>query len=188
MLVQPGDRVIISKPKDELSTVDQSNFMLCGKRGEVKSVLSWYHPASAVITMDDSNLEVMIYLKNLEVIPPDDVAFAHGDEVIIQKTYAYSGFHMCNTKLIGKTGKVKGYDRRDSSFFIKTDSGDQGWFPDTSLLPLNFKGKAYYYPGQVVVYEGASAFIVKTRRTKNGLGQLLFIDGRWVPASDLLSP
>lgn len=188
MLVHPGDRVIITKQNNEWYTEDQSNFMLCGRQGEVKTVMNWYHPASAVITMDENNLEVTIYLKNLEVIPPEDSAFKHGDEVLIKKTYAYSGYHMCNTTLIGKIGKVRGYDRRDSSFFVRTNNGDQGWFPDTSLLPINFKGKVYYYSGQTVTLEDKPAYIVKTRRSKNGLGQLLYIDGRWIPSSSVALP
>jgi hypothetical protein len=50
---------------------------------------------------------------------------------------------------------------------------------------LDFQGDTFFYPGQEVSYEGRSCVIHKTKTSKSNLGQVLYIEGAWVPSSSV---
>lgn len=181
MLVHVGDRVIILK-KDE----DYRLFNLVGKIGVVKAVMTWYHPASATVFVEDANVEATVYIRHLEVIPPEDAPFKYEEQVVVKTPYATSAYHVCNKNLVGKLAEIHGYDKRDGSFFVKSMGGESGWFPANCLVPVGFQGTRYFYPGETVKLDGKEAHILKTRRSRNGLGQLLLINGKWLPSTDVV--
>jgi hypothetical protein len=127
-------------------------------------------------------------LRCLEVTPPEDSPLVHDEFVRIIKGYAKDICHASRPELVGKTGKVRGYDTRNGYYFIKTTNGDSGWFPIQCLVPLNFKGDKFYYPEQEVIFEGNCVRISKIRKTKFGSGQLLYINGFWIPSTEVRSP
>lgn len=181
MYINEGSQVIITD-------VDQPGLArYVGTTWTVKNVISAYHPATALLYHQEYG-EITLPVRNLETIPPEGSALFHNEYVQILKPYARDGHHVCRTELVGKTGKVRGFDTRNGYFFIKTTSGESGWFPIQSLLPLSFKGEKFYYPDQEVLHEGVKVKISKIKRTKFGKGLLLFINGDWIPSSEVSLP
>jgi len=180
MYIEEGSIVVIVD-------VDQPTLSrYVGTAWTVKNVISFYHPATALI-YNQTYGELVIPIRCLEVTPPDDSPLAHNEFVRITKGYARETYHNCRNELVGKTGKVVGYDTRNNYFFIKTTNGDSGWFPIHCLMPLNFKGEKFYYPEQDVVLDGKKVKISKIRGTRFGNGQLLLIDGNWMPSTTVRS-
>jgi hypothetical protein len=154
-----------------------------GHQWKVESVMLDYHPASAIISR--GNLQASTFIRYLEVIPPEDSPFQHEDAVQIIKPYVKINAYSCRKQLIGKIGKVRGYDSRNNFFFIRCDDGEVGWFPIRSLIPLDYKGERFYYPYEYVLYKDQEKIITKVKQTKFKWGQLLLIDGEWVHSSDV---
>lgn len=177
---QPNDRVLITKldsqsnlPSKYLKTI-----------GIVISVNLDAFPVYAVVEFFDGAFGT-VYLMNLETVPPVDSIIQIDDEVRIIKTYSRTYHHHPNESLIGQIGKIVGYDTRDYTYLVDCEIGI-GWFPLTSLLPLDFKGDVFYYPGDVVTYEKEKTVIQEVKKTKFGNGQLLKIKGEWVPSIEVI--
>ena len=158
-----------------------------GSTWTVKNVMTVYHPATALIYHPQYG-EIVLPLRCLEVIPPEDSPLVHDEFVRIMKGYSRETHHSCRTELIGKTGKIRGFDTRNNYYFVKLTNGDSGWFPIHCLIPLAFKGEKFYYPEQDVLLEGNRVRISKIRKTRFGNGQLLYINGSWIPSTEVRSP
>lgn len=182
MYLEKGDKVI-------LVDTDQPQLRsYLGQQWTVESVMMDYHPASAIISR--GNLQASTFIRFLEVMPPMDGPFQYGDAIQMIKPYNKINSYSCRKSLIGKIGKIKGYDSRNNFFYVRCDNGESGWFPINSLVPLNYKGERFYYPFESVMYKDQKKIITKVRQTKFKWGQLLLIDGEWVHSSDVkyLSP
>jgi hypothetical protein len=178
MYIEEGSVVVIVD-------VDQPSLSkYIGTSWVVKNVMNVYSPAAALIHHTYYG-DIVLPLRCLEVTPPKDSPLAHDEMVRIIKPYAKEIYHNCRPELVGKTGKVRGYDTRNNYFFVKATNGDSGWFPIHCLVPLNFKGEKFYYPEQDVIVNGNKVKISKIRSTRFGNGQLLFINGSWVPSTDV---
>ena len=57
------------------------------------------------------------------------------------------------------------------------------WLP--YLLPLDYKGERFFYPLEEVTYKDKTCIVSKIKKSKFKWGQLLFIDGEWVPSTDV---
>lgn len=158
-----------------------------GSTWTVKNVMTVYFPATALIYHSNYG-EIVLPLRCLEVTPPEDSPLVHDEFVRIIKSHTRGVVHGSRPELVGKTGKVRGYDTRNCDYFIKTTNGDSGWFPIQCLVPLAFRGEKFYYPEQEVILEGSRVRISKIRKTKFGNGQLLYINGSWIPSTEVRSP
>jgi len=181
MLVTYGDRVLIV----DAETAELRPFV--GSVGEVVSVFYTFHPASATVLIKP-NVEIRINVRCLEVIPPSTSPFKHNDWVKVKDSYidTYRSIpHKCIKSMVGKVGQVKGYDKRAGFYLVKSGDGDKGWFPDTSLVPTEYKGARFYYPLEKVTYKGEIKTITQVQISKGRYGQILKIDGEWIPSSDV---
>jgi len=179
MLVSSGDRVLVV----DAETLDLQPFV--GAIGEVKSVIYSFHPASATVIIPPNN-EIRIYVRYLEVIPPDTSPFQHDQWVKVKKPFSGSAYmHKCVKDLINKIGQVKGFDKRADFYLIKCADGTKGWFPATSLVPVDYKGARFYYPLERVLYKGEEKTVSQAQMSNSSYGQILKIDGEWVPSSDV---
>lgn len=177
--VRAGDRVIINKVDNQTHSISK----YLGTIAKVISVNTDSYPIYAIVELYDQN-HASIYIINLETIPPENSIIQHGDSARIVKSYERTNYHYPNTDIIGKSGKIVGYDTRDSTYLIDTNIG-VGWFPLTSLIPIEFKGDKFYHPGDIVVKNGEKVIIQEIAKTKFGNGQLLKIRGEWVPSSEI---
>jgi len=182
MFVADGDRVIL------INTEEPNLKEYIGTEWEVKSVLYAYHPASAIIKRE--NLEASCYIKYLEVVPPPTCPFRHGELVSIRNVpkklkKRLGALYPAPAVLIGKTGRIHGYDLRSDCLLVKCLSGEAAWFPPCSLIPLNFKGEKFYYPYEKIKYKNKIKLITQIKKSKFNWGQLLLIDGEWVPSTDV---
>jgi len=181
MFVKEGDEVIL------ISTEEPHLRHYIGLKWKVKTVMISYHPASAIIIRN--NLQASCYLRQLEVVPPESSPFNYDDLVTIKKNppeiyWSVSKYHHHN-KLLGKTGRINGYDSRNEFLHVKCTTGDSGWFPPQYLLPLEYRGERFFYPLEDVKYKGGTHTISKIKKSKFNWGQLLFIEGEWVPSTDV---
>jgi hypothetical protein len=177
VFVDKGDNVI-------LVDTDQPQLRsYLGKQWKVEAVMFGYHPASAMISR--GNLQASAFIKHLEVMPPSDSPFPHKEVVKIRDVFEKRNSYSCNKQLVGKIGHIRGYDSRNSFYFVKCTTNEGGWFPMDSLLPLNFKGDHFYYPFEKVKYKKKEKIINKIKQSRFKWGQLLMIDGEWVHASDV---
>lgn len=177
MDVNFGDIVILTETDDPFMQAH------VGKRWKVGLIMYGSHPPRAVITLGD--LQTTSYLKNLEVIPPSESPFEHHDLIKIKKGYTKINHKTCDKSLIGKIGKIKGYDSITSFYYIRCNTGEFGWFPADCLVPLNFKGEHFFYPLQNVKYEDKIVIISEVKKTRFSFGQLLLIEGNWIPSTDV---
>jgi hypothetical protein len=177
MFVRQGDTVILARTdqpllKDYLNT-----------RWEIKAVMLDYHPASAIITKDD--IQASTFVRNLEVVPPADAVFEHNESVKIIKCYDKYTHYTCRSELVGKIGRIRSYDSRNEFFNVYCSTGDAGWFPGHCLCPLDYKGERFYYPLESVLYKNKISTITKIKKSKFKWGQVLLINGCWVPSTDV---
>lgn len=175
-IVEKGDIVIL------IDTDEIRHEQFIGTKWVVQVVLSNY-PIAAMITRDD--FQITTSVKNLAVVPPPGSTFEHGEMVKVEKSYIKINHRNCNKTLVGKFGQIKNYDSKIDYYFIKSSDGESGWFPASSLIPLNFKGKSFFYPMQQVKFHGNITAISQVKRTKFNFGQLLLIDGQWVPSTEV---
>lgn len=176
MYVEKGCAVI-------LASTDQTTLsQFIGTQWEVLSVLEAYHPACAIIKRN--NIQISASLRDLEVIPPATSPLRHNELVKIQKEFIKNpnAPHYCNTSLLGKIGHIRGYDLRNDYYKVITSTGS-GWFPIECLVPTSFKGETFYYPMQIVSYKKEKCTVMQVKTTRFNHGQLLLIDGVWVPSS-----
>jgi len=150
----------------------------------VNNLISNYHPINATLYHPQYG-ELVLPIKCLEVIPPPESPLQHDELVKITKAYIRDSFHTCSPDLVGKNGKVRGFDRRNGYYYIKATNGHTGWFPIQCLLPLSYKGEHFIYPEQEVIYEDKKVKVINIKRTKFGNGLLLYIEGNWVPSSEV---
>jgi len=177
MQIEKGNIVI-------LTDTDQPKLhAYIGTKWVVQAVLDHIHPNSAMIYRD--GMQATAYIKHLEVVPPPESIFEHGEVVKINKAYSKTNHRTCDKTLIGKTGKIRSYDSRTDFYFVRCVSGEFGWFPQTSLIPIDFKGQHFFYPLQQVKYHDAIVTINYTKRTKFNYGQLLEIEGQWIPSTEV---
>ena len=175
--VEKGDIVILTE-------TDQTKLQPhVGSKWVVQAILGHTYPSSAVISRDD--MQANVYIKNLEVVPPPGSTFEHGELVKIIRTYPKTNHRTCDKTLIGKVGKIRGYDSRIEFYLVRCPGGEFGWFPQISLVPINFKGEHFYYPLQQVTYGDSTVTISLTKRTRFNYGQLLEIDGQWIPSTEV---
>jgi hypothetical protein len=177
MFAQKDDKVIL------ISTEQPQLKKYVGSEWLVRAVIHEYHPASAIIVKD--NLQASVYLKNLEVIPPEESPFEHNEAVKIIKTYQKTSVYTCKPHLVNEAGHIKGFDSRNQYYFIRCLNGEIGWFPATCLAPLDYRGERFFYPGDTVRYKNKNCVINKVKKSKFKWGQLLFINGSWVPSTDV---
>lgn len=177
MYITKGDEVI-------LTHTDQPQLRpYIGTKWRVEATIFNIIPASAMIIRN--NLQASAFIKHLEVAPPSDSPFKHGDQVKITSNFEKISSYSCNKKLLGKVGKIRGYDSRNTFYYVVCNTGESGWFPIHSLLPLNFKGERFYYPYETVKYKGKPKLINKIQQSKFSWGQILLIEGEWIHASDV---
>ena len=178
MFVTKGDCVILAET-DQTQLTDY-----VGKDWKVEAVMDQYHPASAIISRD--NLRATVYIRNLEVKPPPSSPFKHNEKVRVERAYLkVAGIpYRCNPDLVGMIGHIRGYDTRSGYYHIRCQSG-RGWFPINCLLPLEFKGSRFYYPHEKVRYKNQEKIVSNIKSSKFSYGQLLMIDGLWVPSTDV---
>jgi hypothetical protein len=177
MYIETGDEVILAQ-------TDQPQLRsYIGQQWTVESVMFDYHPASAIISK--GNLQASVYIKNLETVPPHTSPFLHNEAVEIRKPYTKVNAYPCKKDLIGKIGHIRGYDSRNTFYFVRCTTGESGWFPIHSLVPLNYKGDRFYYPFEKVIHKGEEKIINQVKQTKFKWGQLLLIEGEWVNSSDV---
>jgi len=180
MFVEEGSVVIVTD-------VDQPALAkYIGSIWKVKNVMASYHPATALIYHQQFG-EIVLPIRCLEVIPPEDSPLSHDEFVRITKGYPRDAHHTCCFELVKETGKVRGFDTRNSYYFIKIANGNSGWFPLHCLIPLSFRGEKFYYPDQEVLLDGVRVKISKIRKTRFGHGQLLYINGSWIPSTEVKS-
>lgn len=179
MLAQIGDTVIILKNGPANNVID------C--KGTITEIRQEFFPASAVVEIDGSLN--WVYLKNIEVIPPEASYFQHGDIVIVKKLLPDTRYHIARPELLNKTGEIRGWDSRDNTYQVEYDGGGfmgRAWFPLGSLAPVNYIDDIFYYPNDVVVYEQEQLVVKEIKRTKLGTGQLLKLRNEWVPSSEVV--
>jgi len=157
-----------------------------GSTWTVKNVMT-VHPLATALIHHPQYGDIVLPIRCLEVVPPADSPLAHDEFVRITKSYSREAYHSCRSELVGKTGKVRGFDTRNSHYFIRITNGDSGWFPIHCLVPLSFKGEKFYYPEQDVLLDKVKVRISKIRRTRFGNGQLLFINGNWIASTEVRS-
>lgn len=177
MFVTEGDKVKL------ISTNQADLKKYLGTEWEVQAVMRDTHPASAIISQND--LQASTFIRNLEVIPPIDSPFEHDEEVKVFRHYNKVSLYTCKDYLIGSIGKIKSFDSRNNYFFVKCDTGDAGWFPAYCLKPIHYQGENFFYPNDFVKYKNEKCLVSKVKRTKFKWGQLLFINGVWVPSTDV---
>lgn len=178
MFVTEGDRVV-------LVSIDEPQLRpYIDTEWDVEQLQDAYHPASAIISRE--NLKATVYIRNLEVVPPECSPFKHGEKVKIQRGFFKSpGVRWrCNRDIVGMIGHVRGYDTRSGFYHIRCQQG-RGWFPLHCLLPVSFSGAHFYYPNDWVKYKGQKKIVANIKSTKFGFGQLLLVDGLWVPSTDV---
>ena len=175
--INRGDTVILI----EANQVKLQSYV--GLIWHVEAVMPNSFPESVLISRGD--IQASTYVKNLEVVPPSDSPFKHGEIVRIHNPFIKINYMTCDKSLVGKTGKIKNYDSKIDFYCIGCQSGETGWFPPSSLIPINFKGEYFYYPMQQVKYKDKIVVIDQTKKTKFNFGQLLLIDGAWVPSTDV---
>ena len=182
MYVNVGDRVILI----EADSPELKRFI--GSKGVVISAQYTYHPALAHVLFKP-NFRCDVYVSYLEVIPPEESPFTYEEKVRVISEFNDKGktrLHKCNRELVGRVGQIRGYDKRSENYLIKCPDNDKGWFPANCLVPISYKGSRFYYPAEAVKFKGLSRVIDQVKRTKNNYGQLLLIDGDWIPASDVM--
>ena len=180
MFVKEGDEVIL------IDTEEPNLRHYIGLKWKVKTVIFAYTPASAIITRN--NLQASCFIRQLEVVPPESSPFNYNDLVSIKKDPPKSFWtsnYPCHNELLGKTGHIKGYDSRNEFLLVRCNMGGSGWFPPQYLLPLDYKGERFFYPLEDVKYKDEICTISKIKKSKFKWGQLLFIDGEWVPSTDV---
>lgn len=171
MNAQVGDRIII-KDKSLRGIVDQIGL----------------DPRKIHIRLDSGQSE-WFWISETCVIPPKYDLFDYLESVIIAKPYdrrLLPPYHFCVPQLIGCVGKIVSYDSRDAFYLVETSGHGSGWFPATSLLPINYQGETFYYPNEEVKFKGRKVRISSVRRTKSNRGQIVLIDGEWIPSSHIL--
>lgn len=140
-----------------------------------------------VVISDD--LHAVVYLKHLELPPPKDKPFQYDDLIKITKLYNRTPYHICRRTyekpMLGEVGKIKSYDYRDESYLVKLDSGEKGWFPAPCLIPLEYEGKDFFYPLEKVIYQEKTCIISEVKNTEFKKGQLLRINGKWIPSTEV---
>jgi len=179
MYIEKGDTVVL---------VDTDQLQLrsyLGQKWTVESVMPTFHPASAIISKN--NMQASTFLRHLETVPPEDSPFQYLDTVRIRKPFEKLNAYQCNEFLIGKMAHIRGYDKRNNFYYIKCVSGETGWFPMHSLIPLNYRGEKFFYPYEKINYKNKIKTINKIKKTKFNWGQLLLIDGEWIHSSDVTS-
>ncbi|MHA1974474.1 MAG: hypothetical protein ACTSW1_15860, partial [Candidatus Hodarchaeales archaeon] len=153
MYLEKGNNVILME-------TDQPQLRsYLGHEWKVESVMMDYHPASAIISR--GNLQASAFIRFLEVIPPDDSPFKHDEAVQIANSYTKINAYSCRKNLVGSVGKIRGYDSRNSFYYIRCENGESGWFPIHSLVPLNYKGERFYYPFEKVLFKDNKKIINK---------------------------
>jgi len=181
MFIKEGDTVIL------VATEEPNLRHYIGLEWKVRAVIFTYHPASAIIVRD--NLQASCYIKQLEVVPPDHCPFGHNELVSIKKEIpkasSWAAPYHFHTELLGKVGHVRGYDSRNEYLLIRATSGGAGWFPVQALLPLDYKGERFFYPLETVLYKNKEHVISRIKKSRFKWGQLLLIDGEWVPSTDV---
>lgn len=178
MFVKEGDRVMLIE-------VEETQLRpYIGTDWHVERVQDEYHPASAIISRE--NLRATVYIRNLEVMPPESSPFKYDEKVKIQKGFFRSpGIrYRCNRDIIGSIGNIRGYDTRSGYYQVRCQHG-KGWYPLHCLLPISFRGAHFYYPNDWVKYKNQTKVVTNIKSTKFSFGQLLLIDGLWVPSTDV---
>lgn len=176
--IDVGTRVLV------LNTDQISLARYIGSMGVVTATRLYFVPTSAQVLLDDGS-EASFYLKNLESLPPIESPFQRGDSVIITTGFKKTRHHIFSSHLLKKLGEVVSYDCRDATYFVDCKAHGRGWFPIWCLRPLEFQGDVFYYPGQEVTYEGRSCIIQEIKASKSNLGQVVYIEGNWVPSSSV---
>jgi len=179
MFITAGDKVV-------LTDADQPELQqFIGVTGHVQAVHYTYHPATARVLFPP-NFRCDVYVRYLEVIPPDDSPFSYREKVKIAKDHINKGKQFKDNKLmVGKIAEIRGYDKRTDTYLLKCPEDNKGWFPANCLIPITYKGEKFYYPFEQILYKGELRVISQIKRTPNNYGQLLFIEGVWVPSSDV---
>lgn len=182
MYIKEGDEVIL------INTEEPNLRHYIGLKWKVKTIIYACLPASAIITRN--NLQASCFIRQLEVVPPESSPFNYDDLVSIKKTpdkkITWTGSHYpCHDDLLGKIGKIKGYDSRNEFLLVRCTSGGSGWFSPQCLIPLDYKGERFFYPQEEVTYKDKTHTISKIKKSKFKWGQLLFIEGEWVPSTDV---
>jgi len=177
MFVSKGDNVILI----ETDQPQLRNYI--GTQWKVEAVMLSYHPASAIIS--SGNLQASIFIRYLEVIPPADSPFEYKDLIKIKEPYEKVNAYTCKKELLGKIGKIRGYDSRNTFYFIHCNTGECGWFPIQSLVPLSYKGERFYYPLEKIRFKDKVCIINKIKQSIFKYGQLLLIDGEWIHSTDV---
>jgi len=176
--IYPRDRVIL------LQTDYPQLQSLAGQRGTVKSVQLSLCPQSAVVTFDLNNIEAAIYTKNLVSIPPSNSPIQYGETVKVVRLISSNKYHL-NKHFLNKIADIVAYDSQDNCYCLKDNEGVFAWFPIKALIPLLYKGEHFFYPGDFIIYKNTKQTIDKIRGTQFNRGQLLLVDGNWVPSSDV---
>jgi hypothetical protein len=175
MYINDGDRVVLV----DADSPELKRFI--GAEGLVQAAWYTYHPAYAQVLFKP-NFQCDVYVSYLEVLPPLESPFSYKETVRVTSTFVAK---RCNKKLVGKVGQIRGYDKRNQNYLIKSSDNIQGWFPANCLFPITYKGKHFHYPLDMVIFKGSRKMVDQVKRTKNNYGQLLLLDGDWVPASDV---
>lgn len=179
MLAQIGDTVVVLKNGPANEVVD------C--KGVVIGVRQEFSPASAIVLID--GIQNWVYLKNIEVIPPEDSYFQYKDLVVVKKMLPDTRYHIARPELLNKIGEIRGWDSRDNTYQIEYDGGGftgRAWFPLGSLVPVDYIDDNFYYPNDVVIYEEEKLVVKEIKRTKLRTGQLLKLRNEWVPSSEVV--
>ena len=170
MNLEVGDRVLVK---------DQSI------RGKILQI--GLDPRKMLVRLD-THREDWFWAGELISIPPKHALFDYGDSVKIGKTYPrrlMPPYHYCVPQLVGCVGRIIGYDSRDGFYLVESIGQGSGWFPTMSLIPTNYQGETFYYPGEEVRFNAQKTKISAVRRTKSDRGQILLINGEWIPSSQV---
>jgi len=176
--VQPGDRVLLAYAPANLTEH-------LGSYWHVDTVSS---TQVSLIKTDGTRINVTYW--DIDAAPSEDSPFQLRDEVKIVKGFYTSGslYHTCKNRLVGKTGTITSYDKRDHSFLIKCPSEfEEGWFLPHCLVPINYTGSHFFHVNETVIHQGLVKTITKIKRSNLNYGQILLIDGAWTAASEVVS-
>lgn len=177
MFVQKGDQVIL------IAANQESLKKYIGSEWDVISIDRDVHPASALIS--NGILQANVYIKNLDVLPPKNGPFDYNEQVKVIKKYTKSNLYICNLNIINAVGSVRSFDSRNGYYYIMCPNGEAGWFPINCLVPVDYKGEHFFYPHDSVKYKNKICLVSKIRKSKFKWGQVLYIDGLWVPSTDV---